>query len=103
VELFFCYSYAVGGGWELAMMCDIILVGEGAQFGHSESTLYTIHGMGGSQRLIREVVKSRAMEMILNGKHLMNAYEAAQRGLVACVVTLFIVIGVQKHLCTVCE
>jgi enoyl-CoA hydratase len=85
------------------MMCDIILVGEGAQFGHSESTLYTIHGMGGSQRLIREVVKSRAMEMILNGKHLMNAYEAAQRGLVACVVTLFIVIGIQKHFCTVCE
>ena len=78
-------GYALGGGCELAMMCDFIIAADTAKFGQPEITLGVMPGMGGSQRLARFVGKSKAMDMVLTGR-MMDAAEAERSGLVARVV-----------------
>jgi enoyl-CoA hydratase len=78
-------GFALGGGCELAMMCDFIIAADTAKFGQPEITLGIIPGMGGSQRLTRAVGKAKAMDLVLTGR-MMDAAEAERSGLVARVV-----------------
>ncbi len=78
-------GYALGGGCEVAMMCDILVAADSARFGQPEITLGVMPGMGGSQRLTRAVGKAKAMDLILTGR-MMNAEEAERAGLVSRIV-----------------
>ena len=78
-------GFALGGGCELAMMCDIVIAADTARFGQPEIKLGVMPGSGGTQRLIRQVGKAKAMEMCLTGR-MMDAAEAERANLVARVV-----------------
>jgi enoyl-CoA hydratase len=78
-------GYALGGGCEIAMMCDIIIASDTAKFGKPEITLGTLPGAGGTQRLTRAIGKAKAMDLVLTGRT-MDAAEAERAGLVARVV-----------------
>jgi enoyl-CoA hydratase len=78
-------GYCLGGGCELAMICDIIIAADSAKFGQPEITLGVIPGMGGTQRLPRLIGKSKAMDLILTGR-MMDAAEAERCGLLSRIV-----------------
>jgi enoyl-CoA hydratase len=78
-------GFALGGGCELAMQCDVVIAADNAKFGQPEIKLGVIPGIGGTQRLARAVGKAKAMDLILTGR-MMDAVEAERSGLVARVV-----------------
>ena len=78
-------GFALGGGCELAMMCDIIVAADNAQFGQPEIKLGVMPGIGGTQRLPRAIGKAKAMDLCLTGR-MMDAAEAERAGLVSRVV-----------------
>ncbi|MCY1210488.1 putative enoyl-CoA hydratase echA8 [compost metagenome] len=80
-------GYALGGGCELAMLCDMIFAADNARFGQPEINLGVLPGIGGSQRLTRAVGKAKAMDLCLTGRQ-MNAEEAERAGLVARIIPL---------------
>lgn len=79
-------GYALGGGCEVAMMCDFIIASETAKFGQPEINLGVMPGIGGTQRLTKAIGKAKAMDMCLTGR-MMDAVEAERSGLVARIVT----------------
>jgi enoyl-CoA hydratase len=95
-------GFALGGGCEIAMMCDIIIAADSARFGQPEITLGTIPGAGGTQRLPRFIGKAKAMDLCLTGR-MMDAEEAERAGLVSRVVPaadlLAEAVGIAERIC----
>ena len=88
-------GYCLGGGCELAMLCDLIFASDSASFGQPETSVGIIPGAGGTQRLVRAVGKAKAMDVILTGR-MLDAHEAERAGLVARVVAPEALLGEAK-------